>query len=40
MDGEITLKNVCGVETKLLDGFWLLAKQKCLRWIHAYVVQF
>jgi hypothetical protein len=28
-----------GIETKLLGGFWLLAK-KCLRWIHAYVVQF
>ena len=26
-----------GIETKLLGGFWLLAK-KCLRWIHAYVL--
>ena len=28
-----------GIKTKLLGGLWLLAKQ-CLRWIHAYVVQF
>ena len=28
------------METKLLEGLWLLAKKKCLRWIHAYVVQF